>query len=186
MKWALVFSILLPYVAANFPDTPYKRFVSPHGSIVWPKNSTLQLQEPRADNITWGPCPGSTDDHIQCGYYEVPLDWANSASGNARLAVAVYPSTKSPRKGALLSNPGLPSPVILQRVTSANSPRRWSWWVRYRPYSRLRSSVKQHDGWILRYCLMGPEGCRLYNVSFSCVYCVYKLCLLLLLDSAPV
>lgn len=69
-------------------------------------------QEPRADGVSWSPCPGSSNDAIQCGYLEAPLDWANESAGKARLALAKYGATNSPRKGVLLSNPGPPSSVF--------------------------------------------------------------------------
>ena len=126
MKWGLTVSLLLPYVAATLP--PYKRFVSPliHDPNV-PRGLDRRLQEPRADGISWGACPGSSDDNIACGYYEVPLDWANPSSGKARLAVAKYGATNTPRKGVLLSNPGSPSPVVFRRAISTHPPYRRSW-----------------------------------------------------------
>ena len=46
--------------------------------------------------------------NITCGYYEVPLDYANETAGNAKLAVVKYPATGE-RVGTLFVNPGLSS-----------------------------------------------------------------------------
>ncbi|KAL1757020.1 Alpha/Beta hydrolase protein [Schizophyllum commune] len=45
--------------------------------------------------------------NITCGYYEVPLDYANETAGNAKLAVVKYPATGE-RVGTLFVNPGGP------------------------------------------------------------------------------
>ncbi|KAL1759042.1 Alpha/Beta hydrolase protein [Schizophyllum commune] len=69
----------------------------------------------RDSSIKWRSC-GELDDqygvlgdplNITCGYYEVPLEWADESVGTAKLAVAIYPATKS-RKGAMFANPGGP------------------------------------------------------------------------------
>ncbi|KAL1674268.1 Alpha/Beta hydrolase protein [Schizophyllum commune] len=45
--------------------------------------------------------------NITCGYYEVPLDYANETAGTAKLAVVKYPATEE-RVGTLFVNPGGP------------------------------------------------------------------------------
>lgn len=96
-------------------------------SPMTPASREQRPQEPRADGITWSSCPGSSDDHIQCGHFEVPLDWAKPDSGKARLALAKYDATNSPRKGVLLSNPGPPPSVVFQRAISTHLSHRRSW-----------------------------------------------------------
>ncbi|KAI4519163.1 alpha/beta-hydrolase [Schizophyllum commune Loenen D] len=51
----------------------------------------------------------SVDDsqNITCGYYEVPLDYANETAGTTKLAVVKYPATED-RVGTLFVNPGGP------------------------------------------------------------------------------
>ncbi|KAL1757021.1 Alpha/Beta hydrolase protein [Schizophyllum commune] len=45
--------------------------------------------------------------NITCGYYEVPLDWADETAGTAKLAVARYPASGE-RRGTIFVNPGGP------------------------------------------------------------------------------
>ncbi|TRM59951.1 TAP-like protein-domain-containing protein [Schizophyllum amplum] len=45
--------------------------------------------------------------NITCGYYNVPLDWADDSVGTASLAVVLYPATKD-RRGTMFANPGGP------------------------------------------------------------------------------
>jgi len=44
--------------------------------------------------------------NLSCGYYEVPMDYFDSAAGKARLAVAKYQATVPNKKGTLFLNPG--------------------------------------------------------------------------------
>jgi hypothetical protein len=46
------------------------------------------------------------DPNLTCGYYEVPMDYFDSAAGKARLAVVKYQATVSNKKGTLFLNPG--------------------------------------------------------------------------------
>ena len=46
--------------------------------------------------------------NITCGYYEVPLDYADDSVGTAKLAVVKYPATGE-RTGTLFVNPGMSS-----------------------------------------------------------------------------
>ena len=117
------------------------------------------------DEISWRTCPHSSDGNIQCGFFEVPLDWANESSGKARLAVAKYGATNSPRKGVLLSNPGPPPSVIFQRAIFTHSSHRWSWRIRRQPHHRIWPTHKRFEWWILRYYLLGSKGCWFHNVS---------------------
>ncbi|KAG9123371.1 hypothetical protein FRC07_015029, partial [Ceratobasidium sp. 392] len=61
---------------------------------------------PPIREIKWQACrPGSK---LQCGTFEVPLDYANATAGKALLAVARYPATSSSKIGTLFLNPGGP------------------------------------------------------------------------------
>lgn len=55
----------------------------------------------------WTDCAG-TDGGVgyQCGYLDVPMDYANSSAGKASLALARYPYSVEPRLGTLFINPG--------------------------------------------------------------------------------
>ncbi|KAK7435801.1 hypothetical protein VKT23_019499 [Stygiomarasmius scandens] len=64
--------------------------------------------------IDWFPCDeldatfaDASSSHVNCGFFDVPLDWADESVGSARLAVAIYPATKE-RWGTVFSNPGGP------------------------------------------------------------------------------
>ena len=69
----------------------------------------------RNSTIDWFSCGQldpqySTGDaqNITCGYYEVPLDYADETVGNAKLAVVKYPASGE-HVGTLFVNPGLSS-----------------------------------------------------------------------------
>jgi len=58
-------------------------------------------------NITWTACEGTDGGTgYECGYLDVPMDYANSSAGKASLALVRYPSTSQPRLGTLFVNPG--------------------------------------------------------------------------------
>jgi hypothetical protein len=58
-------------------------------------------------NITWTACEGTDGGKgYECGYLDVPMDYANSSAGKASLAIVRYPSTAQPRLGTLFINPG--------------------------------------------------------------------------------
>ncbi|KAI4521150.1 alpha/beta-hydrolase [Schizophyllum commune Loenen D] len=65
--------------------------------------------------IDWFPCSDfeptyanvSDGRSTSCGYYQVPLDWADESVGTAKLAVVVSRATKE-RKGTVFVNPGGP------------------------------------------------------------------------------
>ena len=44
--------------------------------------------------------------NLSCGYYEVPMDYFDSAAGKARLALVKYQATVPNKKGTLFLNPG--------------------------------------------------------------------------------
>ena len=44
--------------------------------------------------------------NLSCGYYEVPMDYFDSAAGKARLAVVKYQATVPNKNGTLFVNPG--------------------------------------------------------------------------------
>jgi len=61
-------------------------------------------------DLTWGNCTDfgveDPDPNLSCGYYDVPMDYFDSAAGKARLAVAKYQATVPNKKGTLFVNPG--------------------------------------------------------------------------------
>ncbi|QRV92027.1 Abhydrolase domain-containing protein [Ceratobasidium sp. AG-Ba] len=63
---------------------------------------------PRQAGIQWQPCTKDGTSTVECGRFEVPLDYANEAAGKASLLVARYPATKEPKLGTLFLNPGGP------------------------------------------------------------------------------
>ena len=73
------------------------------------RNCTV-LQDPVSTDLTWGNCTdfGVVDPNpnLSCGYYEVPMDYFDSAAGKARLAVVKYQATVPNKKGTLFANPG--------------------------------------------------------------------------------
>ncbi|QRV92000.1 Abhydrolase domain-containing protein [Ceratobasidium sp. AG-Ba] len=73
---------------------------------------------PRAENITWGPCPNATN-AAQCGRFKVPLDYQNATAGKASLAVVKYPATKKPKIGTLFWNGGGPGGSGVVDLTSS-------------------------------------------------------------------
>ncbi|KAL1688662.1 Alpha/Beta hydrolase protein [Schizophyllum commune] len=64
--------------------------------------------------IEWSSCAdlnpayGNFSDSLRCGYYDVPLDWADESVGTARLAVVRYPAADREKKGTIFFNPGGP------------------------------------------------------------------------------
>ncbi|KAI5892383.1 alpha/beta-hydrolase [Schizophyllum commune H4-8] len=64
--------------------------------------------------IEWSSCAdlnpayGNFNDSLRCGYYDVPLDWADESVGTARLAVVRYPAADKEKKGTIFFNPGGP------------------------------------------------------------------------------
>ncbi|KAL1745844.1 Alpha/Beta hydrolase protein [Schizophyllum fasciatum] len=64
--------------------------------------------------IEWSSCTdlnpgyGNYSDAFQCGFYEVPLDWADDSAGTARIAVVKYPAADKEKKGTIFFNPGGP------------------------------------------------------------------------------
>jgi len=67
-------------------------------------------QDPIDADLTWGTCTdfgvADPDPNLSCGYYEVPMDYFDSAAGKARLAVVKYQATVPNKKGTLFMNPG--------------------------------------------------------------------------------
>ncbi|KAL1761686.1 TAP-like protein-domain-containing protein [Schizophyllum commune] len=66
----------------------------------------------RNSTIDWFSC-GDLDSsynaynltNVVCGFFEVPLDWADESVGTAKLAVAKFPATKE-RRGTVFGGPG--------------------------------------------------------------------------------
>jgi len=71
---------------------------------------THRVQDPVDADLTWGNCTdfgvADPDPNLSCGYYEVPMDYFDSAAGKARLAVVKYQATVPNKKGTLFMNPG--------------------------------------------------------------------------------
>ena len=77
-------------------------------AVIW-ANRTFQ----RNAEIDWFSCSEFDPQYsigdaqnITCGYYEVPLDWADETAGTAKLAVARFPASGE-RWGTLFVNPGM-------------------------------------------------------------------------------
>lgn len=51
----------------------------------------------------------------------MPIDWADSAKGNASLAVIRLPATTQPREGYMFYNPGGPNASGLQLLIQGGS-----------------------------------------------------------------
>ena len=74
----------------------------------------------RNSTIDWFPCSDLdakyTSDSLNttCGFFEVPLDWADESVGTAKLAVVKLAASKE-RWGTVFMNPGAPS-WFLRRV----------------------------------------------------------------------
>lgn len=76
----------------------------------------------RDSEIDWSSCGDMNSRYsigdkfnISCGYYEVPLDWADESVGTGKLAVAIYPATKE-RWGTMFGNPGGPGASGIEYV----------------------------------------------------------------------
>ena len=54
----------------------------------------------------WNPAFGNFSDSLKCGYFDVPLDWADESVGTAHIAVVRYPATSKEKKGSVFINPG--------------------------------------------------------------------------------
>ncbi|TRM59956.1 Alpha/Beta hydrolase protein [Schizophyllum amplum] len=82
------------------------------------------LATTRGSEIQWFSC-GDFDSqysigdelNVTCGYYEVPLDWADESVGTAKLAVARYPAIKE-RWGTMFANPGGPGGSGIEHVVT--------------------------------------------------------------------
>ncbi|KAF0718577.1 Aste57867_1603 [Aphanomyces stellatus] len=63
-----------------------------------------------ADPFNWKPCPGSTDPHLQCGVFTVPLNHLNPTKNNQTIDLAVrrYLTNSTSSKGTIVMNPGGP------------------------------------------------------------------------------
>ncbi|KAI0709173.1 alpha/beta-hydrolase, partial [Earliella scabrosa] len=70
-------------------------------------------------SIHWGPCDRSviSDNSLECGYLNVPLDYHKPKLGNARLAV-VKANATGERRGTVFVNPGGPGGSGLALVNS--------------------------------------------------------------------
>ncbi|KAI5830337.1 alpha/beta-hydrolase [Schizophyllum commune Tattone D] len=62
--------------------------------------------------IEWSSCSdwnkgfGNYSDSFRCGYFDVPLDWADESVGTAHIAVVKYPTADKEKKGTVFFNPG--------------------------------------------------------------------------------
>ncbi|QRV92028.1 Abhydrolase domain-containing protein [Ceratobasidium sp. AG-Ba] len=74
----------------------------------WPLPTDFHRFAPRQSGIQWKPCGQDSNSTLECGRFEVPLDYAHEAAGKASLFVARYPATKQPKLGTLFLNPGGP------------------------------------------------------------------------------
>ncbi|TRM60751.1 TAP-like protein-domain-containing protein [Schizophyllum amplum] len=75
---------------------------------------TSAAQANGTNDVEWTSCKDFNadfeqfDEKFQCGYYNVPLDWADESAGTARLALAKYPAADENKKGTIFLNPGGP------------------------------------------------------------------------------
>ncbi|KAI4525405.1 hypothetical protein K525DRAFT_191698 [Schizophyllum commune Loenen D] len=82
------------------------------GLIALGRASTVPLAK-RNSTIDWFPCSDldakytSPSLNTTCGFYEVPLDWADASIGTAKLAVVKLAASKE-RWGTVFMNPGGP------------------------------------------------------------------------------
>ncbi|QRV77215.1 Abhydrolase domain-containing protein [Ceratobasidium sp. AG-Ba] len=74
----------------------------------WSLPTDFHRFAPRQPGIQWKLCGKNSNSTLECGRFEVPLDYANEAAGKASLFVARYPATKQPKLGTLFMNPGGP------------------------------------------------------------------------------
>ena len=88
------------------PASTVSLFTHGRGSLA---NHTFQ----RNAEIDWFSCSEFDPQYnigdalnITCGYYEVPLDYADETAGTAKLAVARFPASGE-RWGTLFVNPGM-------------------------------------------------------------------------------
>ncbi|KAG8931574.1 hypothetical protein FRC02_002502 [Tulasnella sp. 418] len=70
---------------------------------------------PRQNAISWAPC--KEDAQFECGKFEVPLDYANSAVGTAKLSVVRYRATAPSKLGTVFLNPGGPGESGVEFLT---------------------------------------------------------------------
>ena len=55
----------------------------------------------------WNPAFGNYSESFRCGYFDVPLDWADESVGTAHIAVVKYPASDKEKKGSIFFNPGM-------------------------------------------------------------------------------
>nr|VWO96248.1 C2H2-type domain-containing protein [Ganoderma boninense] len=69
--------------------------------------------------IQWSPCDPSivADSSLSCGFFEIPIDYHNSAAGKGRIAVIKANATHE-RRGTYFMNPGGPGASGLQALGS--------------------------------------------------------------------
>ncbi|KAI5894742.1 alpha/beta-hydrolase [Schizophyllum commune H4-8] len=78
---------------------PFVRFVAAAKT-----NSTIEW----SSCSDWNKAFGNYSDSFQCGYFDVPLDWADESVGTAHIAVVKYPAADKEKKGTVFFNPGGP------------------------------------------------------------------------------
>ncbi|KAL1733011.1 Alpha/Beta hydrolase protein [Schizophyllum commune] len=104
----------MPPSLSNSPS-PNPSPPTPHASNPFSRPTTNSSSTTTANStISWSSC--TTLDwryaigdplNITCGFFEVPLDYADGSIGTAKLAVARYPA-QGERKGTVFVNPGGP------------------------------------------------------------------------------
>jgi len=76
-------------------------------------NRALIFVQRQSGGIQWSDCVDfsggdytyASEPNIQCGFFDVPLDWNNTSLGIGRIAVAKYSATGT-KAGTLFTNPG--------------------------------------------------------------------------------
>ncbi|KAI4523752.1 alpha/beta-hydrolase [Schizophyllum commune Loenen D] len=67
----------------------------------------------------WNKAFGNYSDSFRCGYFDVPLDWADESVGTAHIAVVKYPAADKEKKGSIFFNPGGPGGSGVEFLISA-------------------------------------------------------------------
>ncbi|KAL1728176.1 Alpha/Beta hydrolase protein [Schizophyllum commune] len=84
------------------------------GVVIATSFVTLASAAQLNSTIEWSSCAdlnpayGNFSESLRCGFYDVPLDWADGSVGTARLAVVRYPAADKEKKGTIFFNPGGP------------------------------------------------------------------------------
>lgn len=79
--------------------------------LVWATASTLVAALPAGNPpaaIKWGSCGRGSAAHVECGRFEVPINWDQLGGQKISLAVSRIKTASKNRIGTILYNPGGP------------------------------------------------------------------------------